>query len=50
MKIFQKIGGGDFYISPEIEVTEIACDRGFGDSMQNESFSDGGSLSWDDEE
>ena len=46
-QISKFFGGGISYLPPEIEVTEIACDRGFGDSIKNERFTDGEEWSWD---
>lgn len=49
MKSSQNFGGGICtYLSPEIDICEIPADRGFAGS--NESFEDGGTLSWDNEE
>lgn len=47
-QISKFFGGGISYLPPEIEVTEIACDRGFGDSIENERFTDSEEeWSWD---
>lgn len=49
MKSSQNFGGGICtYLSPEIDICEIPADRGFAGS--NESFEDGETLSWDNEE
>ena len=48
MKNSLNFGGVVFiYMSPEIEICKIPINRGFVGS--NESFEDGGTLSWDNE-